>query len=209
MNEKESKVMIDMAANFGYKAPVKSADLVAQLVRDSEMIINLRFGDYDKSPTLSRLTIQIHGALAHIPSIKNNRHPRFPGIDKKVLAKLKALDILFFKAVEGIGYSKEFLNLHDSYIFITLITANSKRAANEDNAMTTIKDWLEPRTKIVGGKNKKDRGWGIGIIKDDIQARGIALKSEDLNRQSEHTLIVIQKWVDVSHKVSDFVSNFV
>jgi hypothetical protein len=202
-------LMIDIVAAFGSKKLERSADKVAALVRDSEIMVNAQFVETESElQQLSQIWIEFHGALANIPAIKNNRHPRFPGIDKTILCKLKAMDILFVRECQSQGLSSHMLNFGSDMVFVTLVTANTKRLSNEDNAMTTVKDWLEPRSKIVGGKKKAWRGWGIGLIHDDIQARGIALKSEDLGVHANHSRIVVQRWVNCSERVQQFVESF-
>lgn len=181
----------------------KLHEMIAEFVAGSRIFVQVLTGE--AAP--KRIWIEIHGTLAHIPSHKNNRHPKFPGIDRVVLAKLRALDVLFIREVRRQGLNHPDVFFGQKRIFVSVLLAATKRATNEDNALTTIKDWLEPRTKVVGGKNKKKRGWGIGLILDDVQARGLALKSDDLSMIMPHTRIVIEPFEVVRESMEVFFNN--
>jgi hypothetical protein len=192
--------MVKVKTTFGSKKPANTAERIERFVRDSSMILSVFPGiDYP-----NRIWIEIRGKLANIPAIKNNRNPRFPGIDRVILAKMRALDMLFAREARLQGLSHQSFQFGRAKIFVSIITAASNSGLNEDNVLTTIKDWLEPRTKQVGGKNKKARGWGIGLIQDDITARGIAIKSEDLDSPAPYTRIVIEPFTAVKESLVSF-----
>ncbi len=195
--------MVVVAVEFGVKKAKTGSELVEHYVRNSDMFLQVHLGERGSHP--ESIWIELYGEIAHIPSLKNSK-PKFGGIDKKTLARLKAMDIHFQLQLKAHGIPAERINFGSSQVFVQLITASSYRRANEDNSLTTIKDWLEPHSKIVGSKNKRARGWGIGLIGDDIQARGFALKAEDLEIHRDHSLVIVRPWESIREKAIDFVS---
>lgn len=190
--------MVKVVTRFQDKKPVGKRELIERYIRDSDMFVS---GYTAHDGSLTKLWIEIFGVLANIPSLKNSK-PKFGGINKATHCKLLALDLLFRRKTHLKNPT-----FGDQKVFITLITARNKRLTNEDNAFTTIKDWLEPSSKLIGGKNKRARGWGIGLINDDIQARGIAVKAEDIDESPQaHTRIVVTLFSSVKESLNDFVS---
>lgn len=192
--------MVKVKATFGSKKPANTAERIEKFVNDSNMLLSVFPGLHHPN----RIWIEIRGKLANIPAIKNNRNPRFPGIDRIILAKMRSLDAMFAREAKRQGLSHEALRFGKTKVFVSIITAASNSGLNEDNVLTSIKDWLEPRTKQVGGKNKRARGWGIGLIDDDITARGIAVKSEDLDSPAPYTRIVIEPFTAVKESLVSF-----
>ena len=184
---------------WGYIKPKGRQQTEKHLSDGSEMFVN--FVEGEKCPAL--VYIEIHGALAQIPSLKNNR--QFGGIDFRTLAAIRALDSMFAKAIAEQNISQSKISFGSEMIHIAII-AGGRATANEDNAMTTIKDWLEPRTKAIGRKNRRDRGWGIGLIQDDIQARGYALKASDVGLSQNYTAISIQPWATIQEDAMNFMA---
>lgn len=184
---------------WGEQKPKGSRATKRHFTDRSEMFVNVSLGE--KFPSL--IYIEIHGALAQIPSLKNNR--QFGGIDLRTLAGLHAMDTMFSDSMieQNIPHSR--LRFGEQKVHIAMVVGG-RSTANEDNAMTTIKDWLEPRTKIVGRKNKKARGWGIGLVSDDILVRGYALKAEDIGLSQNYTSISIRPWDDVQEEAVGFMA---
>lgn len=190
---------IVLKANWGQKKAKTRGDLKNQIINGSEMLVSVSLGE--ECPQL--IYIEIHGILAQIPSLKNNR--QFGGIERRTLAALEAMDKLFIDAVTEQGFKHSQLFFGEKMVHITIL-AGGRKTANEDNAMTTIKDWLELRTKVIGRKNKRQRGWGISLIKDDIQARGYALKAQDIGLNQAYTSISIKPWSDIQEEAFSFMT---
>ena len=194
-------MIVEGAFTWGKIKPNTRGDLVAQLMNDSEIFLSVIKG----SERPECIWIEFRGALAHIPAIKNNRHPSFPGIDRRVLGFLHAMDQMFIKEAVHQKLRLSDLSFGDQMAHVNLVVGG-RASADEDNAMSTIKDWLEPRTKIVGGKNKHPRGWGIGLVNNDNQLRGYPLKSDDLALNMNYTRIVIRPWDQIRELAVNYVA---
>ncbi len=193
---------IVLKAHWGHKKAETRGDLIQQLINGSEMFVSVSLGS--EHPKL--IYIELHGILAQIPSLKNSSH-QFGGISIRELSAIKAMDRMFIESVKQQGFTQKQLSFGNQMIHIALIVGSGARAtSNEDNAMTTIKDWVEVPTKIVGGKKKGFRGWGIGLIKDDIQARGYPLKHSDIGVNQTCTSISIRPWTDVQTDAVNFMA---
>lgn len=106
----------------------------------------------------TELLIEVHGPLAAIPSMKNSKLPGKNFMSNDYKARILALLALIEPELEGFSFG-------DTFVHMILISAGQ---GDLDGVCATVKDMLEPRTKQVGkGKNKRDRGWGLGVINDD------------------------------------------
>lgn len=184
------------------KEKLSASELREKYIRESSCLVSIVPGElYPRS-----LHIEFHGECANIPSHKNSfisTKTRAPFIDPKVRAKLQAMDFLFLREVEAQG--KSAFRFGSNHIHLTAILADRSRATNEDNLMSSIKDWLEPSVKEKGGK-RKSRGWGVGIVDDDIYAHGYPVTSKMLNCQVSHTTIIIRPLEDMRKALVQFVA---
>lgn len=156
---------------------------------------------FDEAGEMSLLGIEFRGELANLPNLKNRKIPGKVFTNPDVEGKLLAMDQLFCAAAEG-----KKLSFGSQEVFILLICANRPRSFDVDSCMVTVRDWLEPNTKIVG-KKVRSRGWGIGVLNDDKQARGIAIKWSDLGfPQCDFTYIEVMLWRDISTFLLEFLT---
>lgn len=152
--------------------------------------------------------ITLSGELASIPSFKNNRHPRFPGIDRDTLARLKAMDYLFTAAnviPSGFRYT------NDTLVFVMF---GSRHNGDLDGGLSTILDWLEPPSKrrgpkvitASGEKIRARRGWGIGLIDDDSNAFPFGVRNY---AGAGDTAIIIRSFRSISEEFTEFVAGVI
>lgn len=173
-------------------------DKVNELIRKSEMTIT---ATRNEAGVLNWLFIEITGELSKIPSIKNNMHSRFMFLRKPVLARLKAMDLLFREATKDKGK----LSFEDEEVLVCLMQNKHARADNI-SAMETVQDWLEPGTKQKGGK-LSDRGWGIGVIEDDRQAIPFSLTTNQASMLDGYTYILLIPFNEAKESTVKFIAD--
>lgn len=167
--------------------------LIARYVEGSNMKVNVSQNWIREKGELElievELRIEITGEAARIPALKNRKIPGLNCPNPDTLARIAALDALFYRAVTASEIRT--LNLFgSSKVWVVLICGNRNRRFDPDNCFSTIKDWLEPRTKLVG--KGRARGWGIGVIEDDSQIAGLAVRAADVGLDTKDTTIVIK-----------------
>lgn len=184
---------------WGLERVSKSAAIVERYVEGSRMrIIPLsRPGTF--SGDFVGLVIEIAGECARIPSHKQARDPKRGFVNPEYMARLKALDKLY--AARGMCQYQFADRLQ-----LLLICSSRDRDFDPDNALSTVKDWLEPASKLVGPK-KHPRGWGVGLIANDKQIRGqSAYHAEDIGFPTGQTVIVVRKFSEMrTGGIMDFV----
>ncbi len=180
------------------KKPTGKA-LIAKIVSESRMVVHHHRG---ADGFLSLLYIELHGAIAAVPPLKNSKIPgkNFPNPD--FISKLQAMDALFNNAIEDqlLGGYFGFGTLP---VALAFIPGARNRKFDLVNGLETVQDWLEPRTKAVG-RNKY--GWGIGVIADDAQIVPVTLHSAQLGAPVPYTRIVVRRWSDVRREAAEFVT---
>lgn len=132
---------------------------------------------------LDALHITLTGALATVPSLKNQKLKNNV-IGSRTRAWVVAATEMFHEAMHG--KRKRFREGEKLVMFMTCIT--KKHRYDASNWAETVKDWLEPPTKQVSGK---DRGWGIGVIDDDYYVTSIADHAENVTAYRNCTRIHI------------------
>lgn len=154
---------------------------------------------------LTRIKIEFTGQAAHIPSLKNSKviGNYVPFTNPKVMARLKVMDFVYFKALSHLGI-RHLPSFGLQPVMMVLVCAKRKVAFDTDNCLTTVRDWLEPRSKL-GGRGKH-RGWGVGLVENDRQIRGFVFQDKDLGFKLDRSLLVVQRWTDCADKVSAFVN---
>lgn len=182
-----------------HRTKLTPSELRDKYVRESSCLVSIVPGElYPRS-----VHIEFHGECARVPSLKNSKIPGHNFTNPDVRARLQAMDAVFKRELEAQGNPKVYFGTN--HIHITAIFADRSRATNEDNLMSSIKDWLEPAWKEKGGK-RKSRGWGVGIIDDDIYAHGYPVVSKMLNCQVSHTTIIIRPLEDMRKALVQFVT---
>lgn len=174
--------------------------LRAKYVENSR--VDVVFSGFVEDPT--QVHIEFHGELARIPSLKNSRHPKFPGVNPDVQARLDAMTQLYHAETRGGGPSWP----PGTKVAGILLCADRSRSFDVDNCATTIKDWLEPHSKIVGTKNKRARGWGAGVVDDDKHVRILPfLQSDIVGAPREHTTLILKPWRSVRMFTVDYLAS--
>lgn len=161
---------------------------ILELMNDSEMTIDDRALN---DGTLLSLVIEIRGALAAVPSLKNSKLPGTNYINPKARAKLLALDALYFRATRN-----RQLSFADERVFMLGLFGGRSRSFDVDNAVTSLRDWLEPSAKSVG-RRRRSRGWGVGVVANDRNIVSLGLSAADLSSDKKTTLLVLKRWRDL------------
>ena len=182
------------------------SELREMYIRDSEIFVLHESGN---GPKPDPLVIELHGELAAVPAMKNSNRMRGSGgfgLDKRTLAKLEALDILWDREMQDraipISYGTE-------HMHCVLINGERDYSFDSDGCATTIKDWLEPREKHSGkrGEGKsKGRGWGIGVVDNDAHVTCYPLYSWQTGLGRNHTTLIIRPWEAVRKESLALVS---
>lgn len=69
----------------------------------------------------------------------------------------------------------------DDSVFMLVICGKRSGRFDKDNVASTVQDWLEPRTKQIGKRKKRDRGWGVGVVNNDRQITCLTFNEHQLN----------------------------
>lgn len=184
------------------KARPKPKELLLKYINGSSCFVHIV--ETDTFPRM--IHIEFHGELAQIPSLKNSKITGKNGhsfTNPVVRAKLDAMDHLFLMEVQKAGFKR--WKFGAERVQILLHVAKRNRKFDEDNAMSTVKDWLEPHTKLVGRTaGNRDRGWGVGIINNDHLAHGFPVTDAMLGTERDHTEIIIRPLNDMREAIANF-----
>lgn len=143
------------------------------------------------------IIIRLRGPIAAIPCFKNNRK-QGKWLQNHVTARLNILDELFEHATKGRKIRYEEAPL---FVYARFAVTGTKRGPNfdPDNALTTVKDWLEPRFK-----NHRDRGWGVGVISNDKYIKAFGERQAGSSKEAHITEIVIRPLDTVTDALMQF-----
>lgn len=170
------------------KKPKESyRDRLRRFLASSDMRVMPYFDPFDPSK-LTALAITLDGDAAKVPSMKNSKLPGKNFINPEAKARVVGLTTLYRDKASHISarFGKE-------PVFLVVIHGDRKTAYDADNALTTIRDWLEPSTKEKGGTTTQ-RGWGIGVLDDDRFCVGaMSLQWSQLGRKDNRTQIIIMR----------------
>lgn len=137
--------------------------------------------------------------MAQIPALKNQKISGTNILRAEAKAKLVAMSELFQKSL---NYEvPQFPATTRLYCMILL--AYRPNAYDEDNCLTTIKDWLEPRFI-----RNKDREWGVGVVTNDRQLNAFAVKKDKAYPSCGITEIILIPEANIRDKLALFVSVF-
>lgn len=171
-------------------------ELLRKFLGDSRMDVFLDNGP-DGNP--ARVFIALAGSAARIPAAKNSKIPGLNIPNPETLAKVATLDALWFQRF-GDGNAPTFGR---EPVFVVVISGSrGGRSFDTDNVYTTVRDWFEPRTKPVG---KRTRGWGIGLVENDAQIRGVSVLASDLGLATDRTFILVTAWRNVAGEFADMI----
>lgn len=115
----------------------------------------------------SLVHIRLAGPIANIPSLKNQKIKGTNILRDEAKVILTLMTAAFFKSVSNMPL----MFSPKVEIAVVALLAYRKVAFDEDNVLTSIRDWLEPRFI-----RKRDREWGIGIIPNDRVVNSFAVK---------------------------------
>lgn len=144
------------------------------------------------------LHIRLRGPIAQVPSLKNQKIKNSNILRPKAKALLSLMTKAFFKSV---GYN---LPSFTGEVFCLVVCAYRTVTFDEDNVLTTVKDWLEPQ--VI---RQKDRGWGVGIVKNDRNVNAYAIKKSKLTPDSDVTEIYIRKVSDILEARNNFIKSII
>ncbi len=142
------------------------------------------------TPSEDHLIIYLDGPAAEIPAIKNAKIPGTSFTEPSRLGRVLALDALW--RVSSSKIQKPYFA--DKPVLLTVFFGKRKNAYDSDNALTTLRDWIEPHTKTVSGRQ---RGWGIGLVKSDKNVVSFALKANEIKSESKTTIISLRPFEGV------------
>lgn len=152
-----------------------------------------------------RMVIELAGPIANIPSLKNSKLPGKNFLNRSVLARLKVMDACYklslqrAKAPANISFGKE-------PVTVLVVCGRRKVAFDTDNCFATVRDWMEHPIKKVGkGKN---RGWGVGLVENDRQIKGMAVYCKDIGLEMSNSLIVIQRHALKEVEFQNFIRSY-
>jgi hypothetical protein len=168
--------------------------IVNDLVINSRMRISF---NADWTGALKNMVIRLDGAAARIPSLKNAKLPGKNFINPDVTARLRALDALYAGVI---GHKRP--SFGKQLVWMTLILGARKSSYDSDNCYAAVCDWLEPHSKIVGGKA---RGWGAGIVPNDKLICGLHIPADYLGLVGTHTTILLERLEDVRVPLGAFL----
>lgn len=157
---------------------------------------------YIKHRRIERVKIELLGPIAHIPSLKNSKLPGKNFINAETLARIKVMDTVFKQTAAKLGLHFR-MSFDKEDVALIVVCAKRKVAFDTDNCLATVRDWLEPATKKVG--KGRLRGWGIGLIDNDRQVKGLALYDKDLGLTLDKSIIILQRFDRTKDRLAEFV----
>lgn len=137
---------------------------------------------------VAELCIVLQGSCASIPPLKNSKIPGTNFLNPRTRGKIKTLDAAWWAAVFSKPEHQPLRGWRwEEKVLVQVLLSKTTRA-DADNAMATVRDWLEPPTKSVG---RRQRGWGIGLVGNDSQIISIAMHQADLGIKLEQDVTFI------------------
>lgn len=166
-----------------------------------EILVRSVPGEGDRK-RLERVKLEFSGPIAHIPSLKNSKLPGRNFINPTTAARLKVMDYTYKQSIEKTGLRIP-ISFGNDDVALVVVCASRKVSFDTDNCLATIRDWLEPPIKKVG--KGKGRGWGVGLVNNDRQVKGLALYDKDLGMKLDKSIIILQRYDKTRDKLIDFV----
>lgn len=151
-----------------------------------------------------RVVIELRGPIANIPSLKNSKLPGKNFLNLSVLSRLKVMDACFKQTIAEMGNPD--ISFGADEVTCLVVCAKRKVSFDTDNVLATVRDWLEYPVKKVG--KGRDRGWGIGLVDNDRQIKGLAVYCKDLGVIMEQSLIIIQRYALKKLEFQQFLETY-
>ena len=155
-----------------------------------------------KERRLERVKLELMGPIAHIPSLKNSKVPGANFINPETMARIKVMDYVYKQTAAKLGITFP-LTFGREDVSIVVVCAKRKVAFDTDNCLATVRDWLEPASKMVG--KGRARGWGVGLVDNDRQIKGLALYDKDIGLKLDKSIVVVQRFDSTRDRLSEFV----
>lgn len=155
-----------------------------------------------KKHEVQRVKLELSGPIAHIPSLKNSKLPGRNFINPETAARLRVMDFVYKQSIAKTGLRAP-VTFGKNEVALIVICAKRKVSFDTDNCLATIRDWLEPGTKMVG--KGRARGWGVGLVENDRQIRGMALYDKDIGLRLDKSIVVVQRFDSSQDQLTDFV----
>lgn len=159
-----------------------------------------------KAGDLERLQIEFIGQVGDIPSLKNSKMPKTNFMNPQTKLRIGVMDILFAMGAAKLRFKKR-ITFGSQPVALLVVCKSRSRSFDPDNVLATVKDWLEPRFKQVG-RQRKNRGWGVGVVDNDSQITGICIKDSDLGLNLDKTIIVVRRFNANWNKMQDVINEF-
>lgn len=147
-----------------------------------------------KNPDL--VHIQFKGPIANIPALKNQKvkGTNILRDNAKVI-----FDLMTRSFQRSVNFNIPQFD-KKTKVFCVIFCAARRNSFDEDNVLTSIKDWLEPSYI-----RKKNRGWGVGVVENDSMINAYAIKKQKNAKDCELTEIYLRKYSDIKNDLDKFL----
>lgn len=144
--------------------------------------------------------IRFKGPIANIPALKNQkiRNTNVLRPEAKVM-----FDIMTRAFQRSVNFTIPQFPAKTE-VFCLILCAYRKNTFDEDNVLTSVRDWLEP-----SHIRKGDRGWGVGIVPNDRTVSAYAVKKRKDSLDPLVTEIFLRRLSDVKAARDLFLSEVV
>jgi len=187
---------------FGGSDKPTKAERVGKILKESTLKL---YPTFNSLGWLQSLVIELDGLLARVPSLKNSKLPGRNFMAPHCSDYLRALDTAYTKAVIEGAFDAEVTFLSEP-LFMFVMHGRRPQYFDEDNATSTLKDWLEVTTKQVG-KKVRDRGWGAGITENDRLVTAWPIRATDLGMSITKTTMYITLLSDAREMMAEVTAH--
>lgn len=144
--------------------------------------------------------IRLKGPVANIPALKNQKIQGTSILRPQAKVVFDIMTRVFQKSVnfEVPRYDA------GVEVFCLVMCSYRPNTFDEDNVLTSVKDWLEP--SFI---RQKDRGWGVGIVPNDRCVNAYALKKKKTSLACDVTEIYLKRMDQVIKDRDSFLSKII
>jgi hypothetical protein len=193
----EAGMLEGVEVTYG-KSKLTRQERLTRIRESSEMNLTYNYRDgVGEKRELMAVTIELHGKLAAIPSLKNSKPMGQNFMSKQARDYLAVVDNVF-KMKQGFEITKQMprippMTFGTEKVFVLVVFGKRSRSFDPDNGLATVKDWLESSEKMVGQRSKHRRGWGCGLVNNDSQVTAFGVHAEDLGLDTPVTTIYLRR----------------
>lgn len=141
--------------------------------------------------------IRLAGPIANVPALKNMKMQGTNILRPEAKVKFDLMTRAFQKSVNF--QVPQFEKNVEVFCFIEC--AYRKSPFDEDNVLTSIRDWLEP-----SHIRKGDRGWGVAVVPNDNKISAYAIKKKKTDKDPLITEIYLRPLNDVREARDEFLT---